>query len=563
MIARGSAFVLLTTSRLPGGRDAADDALARDDLVGADLVGDAAGGHDRTQRPRLVRRQEHGARVAVEQRPGAVGDELEHDRQLERGRHLAPDFRERGHLLGPLACLVIEAGVLDGDADVGGDRRQQPLVGSAETALLARALDADDADRAVARHDRHAEPRLATACRRPRAPSFAQSSSRLRRSGRRAWRTFERQALADLEWLLWLVRARPRRSTGSRCDPPPRRRARRRRYRRRRRRASSRPPGRGAAPTSICALIASPTVLIVASSPTRRRVSSMRRPVRSATARLAAIVVTSDTSRSSNAYSRSRFWSEMTPRMSSPTRSGAKIADFAGSPTMWSGCPYSRPIAAQVVGDEQRRPRLDDVLPEAHDGPIRHREAHAALEREREAHDPRVAVVDGDIDDLGVEDVARPLPHQLVHRLHIELGGEALLHAVHDRQLCGAAIGLGQQALRLVEQAGVLEGHAQAGGEGAEQPDVLLAERVFAVEVLERDDAACLVADDERDPDRRLRCLALEAPLPALGLREPEDVVVHHERQALGHDVGADSRHRRASARRGSARRARWCTGSG
>ena len=98
---------------------------------------------------------------------------------------------------------------------------------------------------------------------------------------------------------------------------------------------------RGASSTSVVS--ASPTLLMVASSATRFCVSSMSRAVRSATLRLAARVVSSETSRSSKACSRSRFWREIVPRISSPTSSGTKMADSAGSPLMWSGCPSSRP----------------------------------------------------------------------------------------------------------------------------------------------------------------------------------------------------------------------------
>ena len=78
----------------------------------------------------------------------------------------------------------------------------------------------------------------------------------------------------------------------------------------------------------------SPTLLMVASSATRFCVSSMSRPVRSATLRLAARVVSSETSRSSKACSRSRFCREITPNTSSPTSIGTKTADSAGSPLM-------------------------------------------------------------------------------------------------------------------------------------------------------------------------------------------------------------------------------------
>jgi hypothetical protein len=55
--------------------------------------------------------------------------------------------------LGEKAC------VLDRNADVGRDRRQQAGVGFAEPALLIDALDADYADRRVANEDRHAQER--------------------------------------------------------------------------------------------------------------------------------------------------------------------------------------------------------------------------------------------------------------------------------------------------------------------------------------------------------------------------------------------------------------------
>ncbi len=61
---------------------------------------------------------------------------------------------------------------------------------------------------------------------------------------------------------------------------------------------------------------------------------------------------------------------------------------------------------------------------------------------------------------------------QLVHRLHVELGGQAFLDAVDDRQLGRSLVGLGQQALRLVEQPGVLERDAQAARERGQQPNL-------------------------------------------------------------------------------------------
>ena len=66
------------------------------------------------------------------------------------------------------------------------------------------------------------------------------------------------------------------------------------------------------------------------------------------------------------------------------------------------------------------------------------------------------------------------------------------------------SFGLGEEALRLVEEPGVLEGDAHARGERAEQPFVGFAERVWPF-VLERDDAKHTVAGDDRDAEPRLR----------------------------------------------------------
>ena len=85
---------------------------------------------------------------------------------------------------------------------------------------------------------------------------------------------------------------------------------------------------------------------------------------------------------------------------------------------------------------------------------------------------PARVIEDPDVDDLGVEDLADLVADEVVHRLHVELGGEALLDAVDDRQLGCALVGLGEQSLRLVEQPGVLERDAQARGEGREKADV-------------------------------------------------------------------------------------------
>ena len=101
-------------------------------------------------------------------------------------------------------------------------------------------------------------------------------------------------------------------------------------------------------------------------------------------------------------------------------------------------------------------------------------------------------IQDADVHDLRVEDLADPLADEVVHRLHLEVLGERPLHVRDDSEL-GVAL------LRLLEQPGVLERDAQAPGDRREQADVGLAERVFPVEVLQRDASGRLAADGERD----------------------------------------------------------------
>ncbi len=92
-------------------------------------------------------------------------------------------------------------------------------------------------------------------------------------------------------------------------------------------------------------------------------------------------------------------------------------------------------------------------------------------------------VVDADADVGLVEDLADLVADGVVDPLHVELGGERLLHAVDDRELGRALLALLEQALRLVEQARVLERDAHRVGERLQQAHVGVAERVLALHV--------------------------------------------------------------------------------
>ena len=122
--------------------------------------------------------------------------------------------------------------------------------------------------------------------------------------------------------------------------------------------------------------------------------------------------------------------------------------------------------------DDDRLACLVDVPPEAdqRDGDLR--DIDAALDAVGEADHLRLRVVDCDVDDLGVEDVPDLVANERVHPTHLQLLGQALLDAVDDREFGGTLVGLGEEALRLVEQAGVLGGDAEAGSQRGEESHV-------------------------------------------------------------------------------------------
>ncbi len=127
----------------------------------------------------------------------------------------------------------------------------------------------------------------------------------------------------------------------------------------------------------------------------------------------------------------------------------------------------------------------------------------AALGVVRELDPVRLGVVHRDVHQVGREGVAHQVADEVVHPVEVELGGHGLADLVDGRQLRHALAGL-------VDQAGVLERDAQAGGQRGQDADVGVGERVLAVEVLERDDAGRLAADEQGRPRRRLRRLALD-----------------------------------------------------
>ena len=126
------------------------------------------------------------------------------------------------------------------------------------------------------------------------------------------------------------------------------------------------------------------------------------------------------------------------------------------------------------------------------------------------------------VDVARVEDLGDLVADEVDDRLEVELGREALLDAVDDRELGIALLGLLEQPLRLVEQPRVLECHAHAVRERLQQAHVRLAERVLVLEISQHDQPAHLIAGDQRYQDldfwtrvagQRGSCRT--APLPA------------------------------------------------
>ncbi len=128
----------------------------------------------------------------------------------------------------------------------------------------------------------------------------------------------------------------------------------------------------------------------------------------------------------------------------------------------------------------------------------------AALQLVREGDEVRLPVVRGDVQILDMEQLSDALADELVHRRHLELPGERRADLVDDRELGGALFRLREEALCLVEQAGVLQGDAQARRQRCKESLVRLAEGVL-LEPLETDDTDDPIAAQDRHAEERLR----------------------------------------------------------
>ena len=131
------------------------------------------------------------------------------------------------------------------------------------------------------------------------------------------------------------------------------------------------------------------------------------------------------------------------------------------------------------------------------------REAHATLDRIRERDEPGRGLVHADVGDLRVENLLDLVADDVIDRLQLELAGERRLNPVDQREL-------GVPLPRLVHEAGVVEGHAEAARERGQEALVRLGEGVCPVEVLERDHPGRTTANHEWDEQQRTGRLATQ-----------------------------------------------------
>ena len=120
---------------------------------------------------------------------------------------------------------------------------------------------------------------------------------------------------------------------------------------------------------------------------------------------------------------------------------------------------------------------------------------------------PSPLVIQRDEGGFAAKDLADLVAYQVDDGLEIELAGQALLDAVDNGQFGRALLALLQKAMGLVEEAGVLQGDAHAGREGAQQTNVTLVVAVHRP-VLHGNDAGDLVANEYRHTQPRLLFLA-------------------------------------------------------
>ena len=146
----------------------------------------------------------------------------------------------------------------------------------------------------------------------------------------------------------------------------------------------------------------------------------------------------------------------------------------------------------------------------------------------RIVNDLQLGIEDADVHVRVVEDLPDLVSDRVVDTLDVELCRQRRLHAVDDGEFSVALFGFLEQSLRLVEQTGVFQRHAHAGGDGRQQAHVGIAEGVLAFVIFQGDPADHPVAAHDRDADHRLARVGAGHYADAAS----SAAVVHHHRLA-------------------------------
>jgi len=194
-----------------------------------------------------------------------------------------------------------------------------------------------------------------------------------------------------------------------------------------------------------------------------------------------------------------------------------------------------------VLVDDERLARAHHVRGEALIAERRAVDSNAlsALVDVRIMHQVRLGIVDPDAHVAVPEDFPDLVADRVVDPLDVELGRERRLHAVDDRELGVPLLGFLEQALRLVEQASVLERDAHGVGERLQQAHVRIAERVLALHVHQLDESARLVRGNQRHIDRRFFALGAGEDETTVRLDLLRHVFIDHQHLARAQHVRA------------------------
>src|SRR5688572_26198372 len=104
-------------------------------------------------------------------------------------------------------------------------------------------------------------------------------------------------------------------------------------------------------------------------------------------------------------------------------------------------------------------------------------------------------------DPLSVKDLTDLVPDRVVNALHIQLGGQRLLHAIDNRQFSITFLSFFEQTLGLIEEARILERGAQRCSDGGQQTQFGFPEGILTIMILYLNPAKQAVITNDRNRD--------------------------------------------------------------